>query len=964
MLFTTLALLPGATVAQPQEQDAPLRVLLLHSFQRELPFSANFENGFEEALKEEGRPYTLYVEALDAARFGGPAHMEATVAYLSEKYAATPVDVVIANSRPAGDLLASAPGLLPEARRVFANGPRADAEVQAPDEGLLIHATFAYGESLLEVMRLAAPDTLYVVGDTSDASGRARVGRFQEAVEEMELEIPVEYLLDQPLPALLERVSGLPPGAAVYELGVFKDGGDRVLRPIQVTRRLADAASVPVFSYWKAAGTGAVGGLVLSAGELGRLTGQTVLDGPSTGAVETAGLSYIYDWQALERWGLTDAGFPPEATFLNRMPGLWEAYPRQVIAALVVGALLLGLSIMLFAAIVARRQRERELEDSEMRFRGMADNLPQLAWMARPDGWIFWFNERWHAFTGATLEQMQGWGWKSVHHPDHVDRVVTNIQHSWDTGEPWEDTFPLRGADGSYRWFLSRARPVRDAAGGVKLWFGTNTDITEQMQAEEALRESEERLVAIVEQLSEGLVIFDSEGQAVHWNPAALEMHGFSRTDERLRTVPDLAEVFEFRALEDGEVVSPADWIVPRVLRGETIRNFEARLIRPDTGWERIFSYSGSLVHNGKGEMLVVLVIADVTERRQTEERQRLLMREVDHRAKNALAVVLSVVKLTKADTIEAFKSAIEGRVSALARTHNLLAQSRWDEVELDVVIREELRPYTEGEMSGRVTLSGPPILVRPGGVQPLTMVIHELTTNAAKYGALSVDAGRLDIHWNLDGDGNLSLTWNEIGAPSVKVPERIGFGSTLIQSTVTSQLGGTIEQQWRPDGLHCAMRLSEGTARRASPETAEMPRRNGTPHLPSSGTTKAARVLVVEDEPLIAARIVDDLRQAGYQPVGPAASLKAALAKARSEQDLHAALVDINLNGEESWPVIDVLRERGVPFSFATGYTGVSEQVPTGPVLEKPFSTDQLMEMLKRLLVGPRSPGGGAPAA
>lgn len=128
---------------------------------------------------------------------------------------------------------------------------------------------------------------------------------------------------------------------------------------------------------------------------------------------------------------------------------------------------------------------EAELRESEEQFRTMADALPQLAWMADPEGWIYWYNRRWYEYTGTALEDMEGWGWRKVHHPDHVDRVVERIQRSWDTGEPWEDVFPLRGADGQYRWFLSRATPLRDAEGRVTRWFGTNTDITEKQKQEE-----------------------------------------------------------------------------------------------------------------------------------------------------------------------------------------------------------------------------------------------------------------------------------------------------------------------------------------------------------------------------------------------------------------------------------------------------------------------------------------------
>ena len=131
------------------------------------------------------------------------------------------------------------------------------------------------------------------------------------------------------------------------------------------------------------------------------------------------------------------------------------------------------------------KRAEASLRASEEQFRTMADSLPQLAWMADPQGWIYWYNRRWYEYTGTKLEEMEGWGWRKVHHPDHVARVVERIQQAWTSGEPWEDVFPLRGADGEYRWFLSRAVPIRDADGRIKCWFGTNTDITEQRKIEE-----------------------------------------------------------------------------------------------------------------------------------------------------------------------------------------------------------------------------------------------------------------------------------------------------------------------------------------------------------------------------------------------------------------------------------------------------------------------------------------------
>lgn len=144
--------------------------------------------------------------------------------------------------------------------------------------------------------------------------------------------------------------------------------------------------------------------------------------------------------------------------------------------------------------VTVRQHTEMMLRESEERFRTLADNISQFAWMADENGWVFWYNQRWYDYTGTTLEQMQGWGWTMVHHPDHVERVVKRIQHSWDTGEVWEDEFPLRGRDGSYRWFLSRALPIRDENGKIVRWFGTNTDITDQRNAQDELRKLAARL--------------------------------------------------------------------------------------------------------------------------------------------------------------------------------------------------------------------------------------------------------------------------------------------------------------------------------------------------------------------------------------------------------------------------------------------------------------------------------------
>ncbi|TVQ12363.1 MAG: PAS domain S-box protein [Leptolyngbya sp. DLM2.Bin27] len=141
-----------------------------------------------------------------------------------------------------------------------------------------------------------------------------------------------------------------------------------------------------------------------------------------------------------------------------------------------------------------RRPTAAALQESETRFHHLANNISQLAWMADPSGWIFWYNQRWYEFTGTTLDEMQGWGWQRVHHPQHIERVVEKYRRCLATGDIWEDTFPLQGQDGQYRWFLSRAIPVRDHQGRVLRWVGSNTDITELRRAEKALAQTTERL--------------------------------------------------------------------------------------------------------------------------------------------------------------------------------------------------------------------------------------------------------------------------------------------------------------------------------------------------------------------------------------------------------------------------------------------------------------------------------------
>lgn len=157
------------------------------------------------------------------------------------------------------------------------------------------------------------------------------------------------------------------------------------------------------------------------------------------------------------------------------------------------------------ADLLDRKAVEQALRESEHQFRQMANNIASLAWMANPDGGLFWYNERWYEYTGTTFEEMQGWGWERVHDPTELQRMLPHWRRALETGDPWEDTFPLRGKTGEYRWFLSRAFPIRNAQGQIDRWVGTNTDITDLLNAQDALKEADRRKDAFLAMLAHEL---------------------------------------------------------------------------------------------------------------------------------------------------------------------------------------------------------------------------------------------------------------------------------------------------------------------------------------------------------------------------------------------------------------------------------------------------------------------------
>lgn len=238
----------------------------------------------------------------------------------------------------------------------------------------------------------------------------------------------------------------------------------------------------------------------------------------------------------------------------------------------------------------------------------------------------------------------------------------------------------------------------------------------------------------------------------------------------------------------------------------------EFRIIRPD-GQMRWCVGTAAATHDKAGRVVRVSgVTVDITERKHAEERQNLLAREVDHRAKNALALAQSIVRLTRGETVKAYIQSVEGRINALARVHTVLSLSSWQGAEIRRLVDEELAPYSDGNQIA--PLSGPEIQLRPATAQTLALALHELVTNSAKYGALSTQEGRLSIGWE-NQTGLLRLVWEETGGPPVVAPTSRGFGTQSVIASIESQLGGKAEFDWRHEGLVCRLSvpLSRGAA-------------------------------------------------------------------------------------------------------------------------------------------------------
>jgi PAS domain S-box-containing protein len=396
------------------------------------------------------------------------------------------------------------------------------------------------------------------------------------------------------------------------------------------------------------------------------------------------------------------------------------------------------------------------------------------------------------------------------------------------------------------------------------------------------------------------------------------------------------------------KLLHPDDWeplrqVVLRMAKGERTQQVEFRVRRPN-GELRWCTGTAAASVDGAGNVARISgVTIDVTERKEAEERQVLLAREVDHRARNALAIIQSIIRLTRAKSVDDYVATVEGRIKALALAHTLLSDSRWHGADLGTLVAEEFAPYRSGN---KVEFKGPNVSLSPATAQGIALALHELATNAAKHGALSSLKGKVSLTWQLQPD-ILTLHWVESGGPPIKTPSARSFGMKVIKASIEQQLSGQATFDWNPKGLRCDLSI-------ALLETVES-RQHDSTHQANGGNGAAIeldkvdkpRVLVVEDEALVGIMIQECMTELGFQIVGPVCTASDALAAAKAG-DFDAAILDINLGDGMVYQVAEILARRHVPFVFVTGYDAesVDSRFRDIPVLQKPVEREMLQKL------------------
>ena len=544
--------------------------------------------------------------------------------------------------------------------------------------------------------------------------------------------------------------------------------------------------------------------------------------------------------------------------------------------------------------------RTETLEESERQFRTLADNMSQLAWIAEPAGRIYWYNERWYSYTGTSHEAMMALGWRSLHHPDHRQRVESRLQRCFATGSLWEDTFPLRGKDGQYRWFLSRALPIRDERGNITYWLSTSTDITAQVSAEDALRELNESLERRVAERTQEL----------------------AQSNERLQV-----EISE------------------RAQAEEALRHAQKM--------DAIGQLTGGIAHDFNNMLTGVLGALDLIQRRVAAGR----VSEIDRYIEAAMSSANRAASLTHRLLAFARRQSLNQRpvdVNHMVMSmEELLRRTIGESIELEVDLQTTSCLTNTDEHQLENALLNLVINARdamPDGGRLLIQT--ELTHNALLQDALAPgDYVRLRVQDT--GQGMSSEVIARAFDPfftTKPIGQGTGLGLSMVYGFI-NQTGGRVSiasEEGRGTRIDLLLPCHHDAAEApvSIDRSIEPPR-----------ASQGERVLVVEDEPDVRMLVVDVLKELGYR-VQVACDSHEALPLLQGTEPVDLLVTDVGLPGLNGRQLAEVARQHrpGLKVLFMTGYAREAEVRgdfldPGMDLLTKPFSIDELAQRVRQLI-------------
>lgn len=479
--------------------------------------------------------------------------------------------------------------------------------------------------------------------------------------------------------------------------------------------------------------------------------------------------------------------------FLSRKAPLWDADGD------IMG--LVGIS----TDITARKHEEMALFKSDQRFKAAIDAVHGILWTNSADGEMRGEQPAWAGLTGQSYEEYQGYGWADAVHPDDAQPTIDAWKLAVVEKRPFLFEHRVRRRDGAYRQFALRSVPVLDRHGEIAEWVGVHLDITDE-------RATQKRLAAALDQLKLAL----DAGETATWE-INLET-GASTWDDRLFAMwgmegpnaPSLAETVELIHLEDRAHVAE-EFESFRSSGIEGVLDIEFRVRRASDGQERWLAARGRKFEFYGRESVVRGTTRDITARKKREDQIRFLMGELTHRTKNILAVIQSIARQTarSATNVAQFGEEFSERINGIAASLDLLIKDNWKGASLLDLIRMQTGPIT-GAPGHRLRLEGEDVRLRGDAAQNLGLALHELSTNAAKHGALTRPEGYITLSWRVlkagDGGDALNIVWKELGGPPVSAPTRKGFGHVVMDRLVKASLAGDSELAFEADGVRWSL--------------------------------------------------------------------------------------------------------------------------------------------------------------